>query len=148
MTAALADALVKHGSASTTQEAAEARVIAPTGDRVLCRAMPHLRQTGSIILVGGKRLDVTVSQVIARGPDVKARPWHLAPGDYVMHARVVGVRYDGVLGALGRNAIDREGNLIFLREEELLGVVDPELVESMTGEVVAPRVGTVELKTK
>lgn len=131
-------------------EASEAWLnsVQPTGNRVLCRSMPHIRQVGRILMVGGKTPDIVVSRVVARGPEIKARPWDLAAGDYVLHIRVAGVRYDGILGSVGRQAQTREGSLIFLLEDEILGIVDPAVVETLTGEMVAPRYGSTALNSK
>jgi co-chaperonin GroES (HSP10) len=115
-----------------------ARVIQPLGDRVLCRRLPHVRKIHSLLLVGGKREDLTVSVVLARGPEVRARPWHLAAGDHVIHPRISGVKYDGTLGRF-----DGDGELLFLHEHELISVVDPESV--VTGEVEIPNDGSRDL---
>lgn len=98
----------------------ETRQFHPTGDRILVERDKHIRQVGLIHLVGGKQLDICVSKVIARGPDVKAKPWDLAVGDYVLHARVSGVKYDGGLGRY-----DNDGDLLFLHEAECIATVDP-----------------------
>lgn len=94
----------------------------PTGDRVLVERDKHVREMspGGLFLVGGKKLDVCVSKVLALGPDVKTRKWDLAVGMYVLHVRVAGVKYDSTLGRY-----DGDGDLLFLHESELLATVDP-----------------------
>jgi co-chaperonin GroES (HSP10) len=102
-----------------------ARRVRPLHDRVLVRRKPHVRQVGSIVLVGGvSREDMMVSEVIAIGPQVTLRPWELRVGDYAMHPRVCGVKYDNVLGRLDNDA----GDLVFLLERELIAIVDPDMV--------------------
>lgn len=118
------------------QEAFEAaRKIQPLGDRVLVRLRNDMRRVGLVWLpTGGQNLDVICSEVIARGPDVKARMWELAPGDYVLHVRVVGVAYDGVLGLLGKASHDRKASdYRFLKEDEIIACVDPEAVGKIDG---------------
>ena len=119
------------------EEAAKlARTMKPTGDRVLVRLRKELQKVGLIYLPdGGKSLDIVCSEVIAVGPDVKARPWHLAPGDFVLHVRVVGVSYDGVLGALGKMSQSVEtADYKFLKESELLATVNPDSVGNIVGQ--------------
>ena len=118
-----------------------ARSIQPTGDRVLVRPAPHVRHVGLVKLVGGDRLDVVVSQVVARGPEVRARPWELAIGDFVLHVRVVGVRYDGAVGQPLKG-----GGLLFLKEDELLAVVSPEAADRITGQHVPGKDGLTDLR--
>ena len=112
---------------------APAKVLYPTGDRILCRARPHVRSTGLILMVGGDRANMTVSQVLAIGPDVKARPWELYVGDHVLHPRVCGVRLDADL-----MNFDDHGDLLFIHEHELIGVVSPDVVDRVEGEVNVP----------
>lgn len=83
---------------------------------------------------GGQSLDIVCSEVIARGPGVKAKVWDLGPGDYVLHVRVVGVAYDGVLGTLGQARDNRkDADYKFLKESEILAVVDPDMVGKLDG---------------
>jgi co-chaperonin GroES (HSP10) len=111
------------------------RTMKPTGDRVLVRLRKEMQKVGLIYLPdGGKSLDVVCSEVIAVGPDVKARPWHLAAGDFVLHVRVVGVSYDGVLGAIGKMSQSVEtADYKFLKESEILATVNPESVGKISG---------------
>lgn len=118
------------------EAAAAAKRIQPTGDRVLVKLSRDLKKVGLIYLPdGGKSLDIVCSEVIARGPEVKARMWELAPGDWVLHVRVVGVNYDGVLGTLAQGRDNRkDADYKFLRESELLAVVDPSMVGKLDGQ--------------
>jgi len=95
-----------------------------------------LKRVGLVYLPdGGKSLDIVCSEVIARGPEVKARMWELAPGDFVLHVRVVGVTYDGVLGTLGQGRDNRkDADYKFLHEDEILAVVDPSMVGHIDGQ--------------
>jgi len=120
----------------------DTRQLQPTGNRVLVERDKHVRQVGLIHLVGGKQLDVCVSKVLARGPDVKAKPWDLAVGDYVLHVRVAGVKYDGGLGRY-----DGEGNLLFLKEDELLATVDPGVVLEGSATYDEGKIGSRDLST-
>ncbi len=101
--------------------------IQPTGDRVLVRCLRENRKIGSIILPDNLKqgLDVMVSEVVALGPDVKARKWELQVGDFVLHVRVVGVGHDGVMGVLGLDSQKKEAEHKFLRESDILAIVDP-----------------------
>jgi co-chaperonin GroES (HSP10) len=112
-----------------------ARKIVPRGDRVFCRALRENRRIGSIYLPdnANKSLDLVVSQVLSRGPDVKCKPWELAPGDFVLHVRVAGTRYDGILGSLGRHSDERDTDYLFLYEKDCLAVVDPAAVTELVG---------------
>ena len=104
--------------------AVDPKRIQPQGDRVLCRRPPHVNFTGIIFTVGGKNNDTHISEVLALGPAVKARKWDLNVGDYVLHTRVAGVKYDGVdARAMG------DGELVFLRESELIASMPPDMVE-------------------
>lgn len=118
-----------------SEEVREAvRNIAPTGDRILVRLERDARKVGMIILPdGGKSLDVVVSQVVAKGPLVKSKPWELAVGDYVIHVRVAGVAYDGTLGLLGKMSQVKDADYKFVKESELLAVVSPDVVGKVEG---------------
>lgn len=118
------------------QEAhAVARKIKPTGERVLVRLRKDLQKVGLIYLPnGGQALDIVCSEVVALGPEVKARPWELAVGDYVLHARVCGVAYDGVLGLLGKDSQSvKTADYKIILEKELMAVVDPSAVGKIEG---------------
>lgn len=117
------------------------RHIQPTGDRLLVQRAPHVRQVGTLFVVGGKREQLAVSKVLCRGPDVKAKPWHLAPGDYIVHPLVSGVKYDPSLGRL-----DNDADLLFLHEHEILCCVDPGSI--VEGEVNFDATGTADLTRK
>jgi co-chaperonin GroES (HSP10) len=52
-------------------------------------------------------------------------------GDYVAHPRVVGAKYDNVLGRL-----DDDGEIVVLHDSELMFTVDPAIVETVRGESV------------
>lgn len=111
-----------------------ARLIRPTRDRVLVELRRDLQKVGMVWLPdGGQSLDVVCSRVVALGPEVKARPWELAPGDYVLHVRVVGVAYDGVLGLIGRQADKKTASHKILKESEILAVVSPDAVGRIDG---------------
>jgi co-chaperonin GroES (HSP10) len=118
------------------QEAHEiARKIKPTGDRVLVRLRKDMQKVGLVWLPdGGQSLDIVCSEVIAKGPDCKSRPWDFAPGDNVLHARVVGVAYDAVSGLLGHLSQNKQADYKILREHELLAVVAPESLGHVSGE--------------
>ena len=109
--------------------------IAPLGDRVLVEMRRDQQRVGRIILPdGGQSLDVVCSRVLALGPEVKSRRWELAPGDYVLHVRVVGVQLDGIMGMLGgRESARKDASHRFLKESEILAVVDPESVGKIDG---------------
>jgi len=112
-----------------------ARKIKPMGDRVLVRLRKDMQKVGLVWLPdGGKNLDIVCSEVIAIGPRVKLRPWELHPGEFVLHVRVCGVSYDGILGLLGKDSQNvKTADFRFLLESELLAVVDPEAVGKITG---------------
>lgn len=113
-----------------------ARKIKPLGERILVRLRKDMQKVGLIYLPdGGKSLDVICSEVIAIGSGVKLRPWELHPGEYVLHVRVVGVSYDGVLGLLGKDSQNvKTADYRFLLEQEILAVVDPDSVGKIEGQ--------------
>jgi co-chaperonin GroES (HSP10) len=106
--------------------------VAPTGDRVFARITKEARKVGLIHIphTASSKLDVIVSEVVALGPEVKARPWELAVGDFILHARVCGVRYDGTLGTIGK----KDADYLFLKEQEILAVINPESVGKVDGQ--------------
>lgn len=113
-----------------------AKKILPLGDRLLVRVMRDQRKVGSIWLPdGGRSLDVVIGQVVARGTQVKSKPWDVAVGDYVLFVRVCGVAYDGVLGLLGKMSQTggKDAEYKFLKESELMAVVSPDAVTSVHG---------------
>ena len=109
-----------------------ARKIQPTRDMVFCRLLNEDKKIGSIFIPDTfvKGLDLVVSQVMARGPEVKAKKWELGVGDYVLHVRVVGIEYDGILGSLGKDSQQKGASYRFLHEKDILAVVDPGAVVS------------------
>lgn len=115
-----------------------AKRIAPQGDRLFCRYTKETRKIGSVWTPdsASKALDVVLSQVLARGPLVKAKPWELSTGDYVIHVRTAGLKYDGTLGWLGKQGQTgvKDADYVFLFEKDILAVVDPEMVGRITGE--------------
>jgi co-chaperonin GroES (HSP10) len=117
------------------------RHIRPLHDRILVRRMPHLRKVGLIILVGNNAKEqMEVARVIAIGPRVTLRPWELRVDDFVMYPRMVGAKYDSVLGRFAE-----EGDLVFLQERELIAVCDPSIVVASATFRPNPRDGTLEL---
>lgn len=101
----------------------------PMGDRLLCEDLPDVRKVGQIFVVKGDKnntLDVVCSKLVGIGPDVKEK---LSVGDYILHIRSTGVRYDGAIGPLAEG----RGKFVFIKESEALAVVEARVVEKLSG---------------
>jgi len=138
MTSSVSESLTQRPAPKPLQPG---RRLKPLHDRVLVKRPPNARQVGTIVLVGGKREDVVISEVVSIGTRCSLRPWELAVGDFVMHPRVCGAKYDNTFGRL-----DDDGDLVFLHEQELMAVVDPGLV--VTGHAVYDANGVCDFAQK